>query len=362
MARLAGDEFTIMLPRTTGAAAAQKVARRILELLTEPFMVNRQELFVSASIGIALYPDDGVSVDELMKHADIAMYHAKKSGRNNYQYFSGKLNEEALFKVKIESKLRHALEKDELEVYYQPQMEFSSGRIMGAEALLRWKDEELGMVSPDIFIPIAEEYGLIVAITEWVINSVCKQAQQWKERYKNPLTMAVNISAVHFSGNGLEELVSRTLDTTGYDPQLLEIELTETSVLQDPDMAISTLNNLRAMGLQTSLDDFGTGYSSLNYLMQLPLNKLKIDRSFVMNMDTDMEGGGNDKGTAIVSAIIAMAHSLDLEVIAEGVEEIAQLQLLRRLKCDIVQGYFIARPMPASEFEQLVTSKAENTA
>jgi diguanylate cyclase (GGDEF)-like protein len=358
MARLAGDEFTIMLPRTKGASASQKVARRILELLTEPFTINRQELFVSASVGIALFPNDGVSVDELMKNADIAMYHAKKSGRNNYQYFSGKLNKEALFKVKIESKLRHALDKDELEVYYQPQMAFSSGRIIGAEALLRWKDEELGMISPEVFIPIAEEYGLIVAITEWVIHSVCKQAQQWKERYKNPLTMAVNISAVHFCGHGLEELVSRTLDATGYDPQFLEIELTETSVLLDPDMAISTLRNLQAMGLQTSLDDFGTGYSSLNYLMQLPLNKLKIDRSFVINMDVSVDENENDKGkgTAIVSAIIAMAHSLDLEVIAEGVEEVAQLQLLRKLKCDIVQGYYIARPMPASEFEQLVTS------
>jgi diguanylate cyclase (GGDEF)-like protein len=358
MARLAGDEFTIMLPRTKGASASQKVARRILELLTEPFTINRQELFVSASVGIALYPNDGVSVDELMKNADIAMYHAKKSGRNNYQYFSGKLNKEALFKVKIESKLRHALDKDELEVYYQPQMAFSSGRIIGAEALLRWKDEELGMISPEVFIPIAEEYGLIVAITEWVIHSVCKQAQQWKERYKNPLTMAVNISAVHFCGHGLEELVSRTLDATGYDPQFLEIELTETSVLLDPGMAISTLRNLQAMGLQTSLDDFGTGYSSLNYLMQLPLNKLKIDRSFVVNMDVSVDENENDKGkgTAIVSAIIAMAHSLDLEVIAEGVEEVAQLQLLRKLKCDIVQGYYIARPMPASEFEKLVTS------
>ena len=358
MARLAGDEFTIMLPRTKGTSASQKVARRILELLTEPFTINRQELFVSASVGIALFPNDGVSVDELMKNADIAMYHAKKSGRNNYQYFSGKLNEEALFKVKIESKLRHALDKDELEVYYQPQMAFSSGRIIGAEALLRWKDEELGMISPEVFIPIAEEYGLIVAITEWVIHSVCKQAQQWKERYKNPLTMAVNISAVHFCGNGLEELVNRTLDATGYDPQFLEIELTETSVLLDPGMAISTLRNLQAMGLQTSLDDFGTGYSSLNYLMQLPLNKLKIDRSFVVNMDVSVDENENDKGkgTAIVSAIIAMAHSLDLEVIAEGVEEVAQLQLLRKLKCDIVQGYYIARPMPASEFEQLVTS------
>ena len=358
MARLAGDEFTIMLPRTKGGVAAQKVSRRILERLTEPFTVNRQELFVSASIGIALYPDDGLSVDELMKHADIAMYHAKKSGRNNYQYFSGKLNEEALYKVKIESKLRHALEKDELEVYYQPQVSFSTGRIIGAEALLRWKDEDLGMVPPDIFIPIAEEYGLIVAITEWLIHDICTQAQQWQERYKNPLTMAINISAVHFSGNGLIDLVRHTLKATGYDPQFLEVELTETSVLQDPTVAISTLKELQEMGLKTSLDDFGTGYSSLNYLMQLPLNKLKIDRSFVVNMDMSVDENESDKGkgTAIVSAIIAMAHSLDLEVIAEGVEEVAQLQLLRKLKCDIVQGYYIARPMPAAEFEQLVTS------
>ena len=358
MARLAGDEFTIMLPRTKGGVAAQKVSRRILERLTEPFTVNRQELFVSASIGIALYPDDGLSVDELMKHADIAMYHAKKSGRNNYQYFSGKLNEEALYKVKIESKLRHALEKDELEMYYQPQVSFSTGRIIGAEALLRWKDEDLGMVPPDIFIPIAEEYGLIVAITEWLIHDICTQAQQWQERYKNPLTMAINISAVHFSGNGLIDLVRHTLKATGYDPQFLEVELTETSVLQDPTVAISTLKELQEMGLKTSLDDFGTGYSSLNYLMQLPLNKLKIDRSFVVNMDMSVDENESDKGkgTAIVSAIIAMAHSLDLEVIAEGVEEVAQLQLLRKLKCDIVQGYYIARPMPAAEFEQLVTS------
>ena len=365
MARLAGDEFTIMLPRTKGGTAAQKVARRILERLTEPFTVNRQELFVSASIGIALFPDDGLSVDELMKHADIAMYHAKKSGRNNYQYFSGKLNEEALYKVKIESKLRHALEKDELEVYYQPQMSFSTGRIIGAEALLRWNDEELGMVPPDVFIPIAEEYGLIVGITEWVIHDICTQSQQWQERYKNPLTMAINISAVHFCGDGLIDLVRHTLEATGYDPQFLEIELTETSVLQDPDVAINTLKELQAMGLQTSLDDFGTGYSSLNYLMQLPLNKLKIDRSFVVNMDVSVDENENEKGkgTAIVSAIIAMAHSLDLEVIAEGVEEVAQLQLLRKLKCDIVQGYYIARPMPASEFEQLVTSgEIENIA
>ena len=356
MARLAGDEFTILLPRTTGASDAQKIARRILELLEKPFIINRQELFISTSIGIALYPSDGTTANDLMQNADIAMYHAKKTGRNNYQYFSDKLNEVSVFKLKIENKLRHALENNELKAYFQPQMALSSGRIIGAEVLLRWKDEELGRISPEVFIPIAEEYGLIVPITEWLIDNTCRQAQRWKERYKDPFTLAINISAVHFCGNDLVDLISKTLHATGYDPHFLEIELTETSILQDPEQAIETLQKIQEIGLQTSLDDFGTGYSSLNYLMQLPLNKLKIDRSFVMNMDTD------EKGTAIVSAIIAMAHSLGLEVIAEGVEEASQLQLLRKLQCDIVQGYYIARPMPAINFEQLLASSARHLA
>ncbi len=356
MARLAGDEFTILLPRTTDGSDAQKVARRILELLKEPFMINKQELYVTVSIGIALYPDDGTNVDDLMKNADIAMYHAKKSGRNNYQYFSSKLNEESVLKLKIESRLRHAVENNGLEAHFQPQMALSSGCIIGAEVLLRWEDEELGRISPEVFIPIAEEFGLIVPITEWLIDNACRQAQQWKERYKNPFTMAINISAVHFGGNDLVGLIRKTLDATGYDPHLLEIELTETSVLQDPELAISTLQKIQDMGLQTALDDFGTGYSSLNYLMKLPLNKLKIDRSFIINMDVD------GKGKAIVSAIIDMAHCLDLEVIAEGVEEESQLQQLRTLKCDIVQGYYIARPMPVNEFEQLLASSEKDTA
>ena len=356
MARLAGDEFTILLPRTKGGTDAQKVASRVFELLAEPFTINKQELYISTSIGIALYPDDGTNAGDLMKNADIAMYHAKKSGRNTYQYFSSKMNEESVFKLKIESKLRHALESNELEVYFQPQMALSSGDIIGAEALLRWEDEELGSISPEVFIPIAEEYGLIVPITEWLIDKTCRQAQQWSERYKNPFTMAINISAVHFCRNNLPDLIGEALHATGYDPHFLEVELTETSVLQDPELAIETLQKIQEMGLQTALDDFGTGYSSLNYLMQLPLNKLKIDRSFIKNM----EAGG--KGAAIVSAIIAMAHSLDLEVIAEGVEEATQFQLLRSLQCDMVQGFFIARPMPAIEFEQMLASKAKQTA
>ncbi len=356
MARLAGDEFTILLPNTSGTTDGQRVAIRILELMKEPFIINKQELFVSTSIGIALFPHDGVSADDLMKNADIAMYHAKKSGRNNYQYFSSKLNEEALFKLKIESRLRHAVENNELEVYYQPQVDLATGRIAGAECLLRWRDEELGQISPEIFIPIAEEYGLIIPITEWLILDICTRAQQWHEQFNYPITMAINISAVHFCGHDLEGLIRTTLEASGYDAQYLEIELTETSILQDPELAINTLNSVQAMGLQTSLDDFGTGYSSLNYLMQLPLNKLKIDRSFIVNMDKD------DKGVAIVKAIIAMAHSLGLEVIAEGIEDGEHVQLLRKMKCDIVQGYYIAKPMPAAEFEDLIQSSARHLA
>lgn len=356
MARLAGDEFIIMLPRTTGPANAQKVSRRVLELMSEPFVINKQELYISSSIGIALFPDDGDNVDDLMKNADIAMYHAKKSGRNNYQYFSKRLNEESLFKLKIESKLRHAVENNELEMYYQPQVALATGEIAGAECLLRWKDEELGMVSPDVFIPIAEEYGLIIPFTEWLINDICTRAQAWSKEYAAHTTMAINISAIHFCGHDLEGLIYNTLQQTGFDPKRLVIELTETSVLQDPGLAIRTLGRIQSMGLQTSLDDFGTGYSSLNYLMQLPLDKLKIDRSFIVNMDK------GEKGIAIVSAIIAMAHSLGLEVIAEGVEDESHIPLLRKMRCDIAQGYYIAHPMPAAEFELLLSSNSRQLA
>jgi diguanylate cyclase (GGDEF)-like protein len=356
MARLAGDEFIIMLPRTTGPANAQKVSRRVLELMSEPFVINKQELYISSSIGIALFPDDGDNVDDLMKNADIAMYHAKKSGRNNYQYFSKRLNEESLFKLKIESKLRHAVENNELEMYYQPQVALATGEIAGAECLLRWKDEELGMVSPDVFIPIAEEYGLIIPFTEWLINDICTRAQAWSKEYAAHTTMAINISAIHFCGHDLEGLIYNTLQQTGFDPKRLVIELTETSVLQDPGLAIRTLGRIQSMGLQTSLDDFGTGYSSLNYLMQLPLDKLKIDRSFIVNMDK------GEKGIAIVSAIIAMAHSLGLEVIAEGVEDESHIPLLRKMRCDIAQGYYIAHPMPAAEFELLLSGNSRQLA
>jgi diguanylate cyclase (GGDEF)-like protein len=356
VARLAGDEFIILLPMTTGPGDAQKVAIRIIDSLKEPFIVNQQELHISTSIGIALFPTDGADGNELLKNADIAMYSAKKMGRNNYQYYSSEMNEAAIHKLSIESRLRRAVENRELELYFQPQMNLSTGLITGVESLLRWHDEELGQVSPDVFIPIAEEFGLIIPISEWVIFEACRQAREWRDTYQHPIMMSVNISAVHFNGQDLEEVIATSLLQTGLAPQHLELELTETSILQDPEQATRTLIAFKQMGLQVSLDDFGTGYSSLSYLMKLPIDKIKIDKSFILNMKADTSGA------SIVSAIIAMAHSLELSVIAEGVEREEHLQLLRKMHCDMVQGYFISHPLPAGEFEKMIVESLKQRA
>ena len=356
IARLAGDEFIILLPRTSGPGEAQKVASRILKLLSESFVIARQELYVSASIGIAMYPEDGETAGELLKSADIAMYHAKKLGRNNFQYYSKKLNEEAAEKLKIEGKLRHALGNNALELHYQPQVNLATGQISGVEALLRWEDPELGKVSPDVFIPIAEEYGLIVQISEWVINEACHQAQQWITAFKLPITMSINISAVHFNNQGLEGMITSALKTTGLNPMHLELELTETSILQDLNQATETLKTFKSMGLKLALDDFGTGYSSLSYLMKLPFDKLKIDQCFIRNLKTEA------KGTAIVSAIISMSHSLGMSVIAEGVEQKDHMQVLLQMHCDHVQGFYVSRPLTAEKFADFIRHRSKQSA
>lgn len=356
IARLAGDEFIVLLPRTSGPGEAQKVSDRILKSLSEPFVIAMQELYVSASIGIAMYPEDGETAGELLKNADIAMYHAKKLGRNNFQYYSKKLNEESAEKLKIEGRLRHALENNTLELHYQPQINLSSGEISGVEALLRWKDPELGMVGPDVFIPIAEEFGLIVQISEWVINEACHQAQQWMMAFNLPITMSINISAVHFNNHSLEVMIAGALKTTGLNPRYLELELTETSILQDLNQATETLDTFKSMGLKLALDDFGTGYSSLSYLMKLPFDRLKIDQSFIRNLKTET------KGTAIVSAIISMSHSLGMSVIAEGVEQKEHMQILLPMHCDHIQGYYISRPLTAEKFEDFIRHRIKRSA
>jgi diguanylate cyclase (GGDEF)-like protein len=356
LARLAGDEFIILLPRTRGGIDAQKVASRILKSLSEPFIIRSQELHVSTSIGISMYPDDGITAGALLKHADIAMYHAKKLGRNNFQFYSKKLNEESAEKLKIENRLRHALENDTLELHYQPQVNLVTGQISGVEALLRWEDPELGKVSPAVFIPIAEEYGLIVEISKWVINEACRQAQQWHTTLNSPVTMSINVSAVHFNGHNLESMIADALKTSGLNPRHLELELTETSILQDLNQATETLDSFKNMGVKLALDDFGTGYSSLSYLMKLPFDKLKIDQSFILNLKTET------KGTAIVAAIINMAHSLGMQVIAEGVEQREHMQTLLQMHCDHVQGFYISRPMPARKFEDFARHIARQSA
>ena len=346
IARLAGDEFIILLPGISGPGEPQKVSKRILSSLAEPFQISMQELYVSASIGIAIYPEDGETSGELLKNADIAMYHAKKLGRNNYQYYSRKLNEEAEEKLKIEGKLRHALDNNSLELHYQPQVNMASGEIIGVEALLRWNDPDLGSIGPDVFIPIAEEFGLIVQISDWIIREACQTAQKWTLLFKRSLTMSINISAVHFNDGSLIETIANALKDTGINPKYLELELTETSILQDLEQASATLDVFKSMGLKLALDDFGTGYSSLSYLIKLPFDKLKIDQSFIRNLKTET------KGTAIVSAIISMSHSLGMSVIAEGVEEEEHMRILLPMQCDLVQGYYISRPLPASKFEE----------
>ena len=356
VARLAGDEFIILLPHVNGPTDANKVARRILESLSEKFTIDHQEMFVTTSIGIAVFPDDGETAIELMKNADIAMYSAKKRGRNNYQYYSKKLNEAAVHKLEIESRLRCAVEKGELELYYQPQLDLVTGRISGAESLLRWRDPELGTISPEVFVPIAEEFGLIVPISEWVIEEACRQAVSWQNKYTHPISMSINVSAVHFNGKELESVVASTLKQTGLNPGAIELELTETGILHDPDLAIATMQAFREMGVKLSLDDFGTGYSSLSYVMNLPIDKLKIDRSFIRNMEKDK------RGAAIVSAIIAMAHSLGLSVIAEGVEKKSHIDLLNTMHCDIAQGYFISHPLPARDFERMMSNPEQRSA
>ncbi|HBE92855.1 MAG TPA: hypothetical protein DDW55_10120 [Gammaproteobacteria bacterium] len=356
IARLAGDEFIILLPGTKGPGEAQKIASRILKSLQLPFIISMQELYVSASIGIAMYPEDGETASELLKNADIAMYHAKKRGRNNFQYYSRKMNEESAEKLKIESKLRHALENNALELHYQPQINLVTGQISGVEALLRWEDPELGKIPPDVFIPIAEEYGLIVDISEWVINEACRQTQHWAKAFSLPITMSINISAVHFNNQNLETMIASALKDTGLNPRHLELELTETSILQDLNQAIETLESFKSMGLKLALDDFGTGYSSLSYLMKLPFDRLKIDQSFIRNLKTET------KGTAIVSAIISMSHSLGMSVIAEGVEQEEHMQTLLQMRCDHVQGYYISRPITANKFEAFILHRTKQSA
>jgi diguanylate cyclase (GGDEF)-like protein/PAS domain S-box-containing protein len=348
VARVGGDEFVVVLTTVPVASDAAVAAERIVDLMAAPFAVLQHSLNISCSIGISLFPQHGIDGETLIKHADAAMYCAKQRGLNNIQFFTDELNVTMVERLTLEHGLRHALERNEFFLVYQPQMDIATGRIVGFEALLRWRHPELGLVPPDKFIRIAENCGLVVPIGEWVLRTACVQARDWQLQGLPAVPIAVNVSAVQFRQDGFRDVIRRVIADSGLDFQYLELELTESLMLTNADMMFSVLDELNQMGLHLVIDDFGTGYSSLSYLRQFPVTKLKIDRSFVSDV------AFNPDDAAIVTAIINMSKGLNLRVIAEGVENEAQLSFLRDQGCDEIQGYYFSRPLAVREAEMVL--------
>ena len=347
IARLGGDEFVVALFDISQREHAALVANKLMETLEPPFIIDNHELTLSASIGIAIFPEDGHDAETLIKNADVAMYKAKEQGDSQHLFYSQEMNLRSFERLKLENALRRALERHELALHYQPQLDLATGRISGAEALLRWHRPEEGMISPAIFIPVAEETGLIVSIGEWVINAAAAQCRQWLDAGLPPVPIAVNLSARQFRP-GLPALIARILEQHRVPPNLFEVEITESMLLHNTEAVIAMMHEFHEAGITISLDDFGTGYSSLSYLKRMPLDTLKIDQSFVRGIPHE----GND--TAIAQAIIGLAKNLHLRVIAEGVETVEQLNFLRAADCDEVQGYWFSRPIPPEEFAALL--------
>ncbi|CDM54160.1 motility regulator [Pseudomonas aeruginosa WS394] len=354
VARMGGDEFTLLLPsqgdREIALKRAIQVAELILGRLARPFTLEGREFFVTASIGVALSPQDGAELSLLMKNADTAMYHAKEMGKNNFQFYQAEMNARALERLELESDLRRALELGEFVLHYQPQFTGDGRRLTGAEALLRWQHPRRGLVPPSEFIPVLEEIGLVAQVGDWLLAEACKQLRSWHKAKVRVPKVSVNLSARQFADGQLGERIAAILYETGIPPACLELELTESILMSDVAEAMQILSGLKRLGLAIAVDDFGTGYSSLNYLKQFPIDVLKIDRSFVDGLPH------GEQDAQIARAIIAMAHSLNLMVIAEGVESQAQLDFLREHGCDEVQGYLFGRPMPAEQFGMLYAS------
>jgi diguanylate cyclase (GGDEF)-like protein/PAS domain S-box-containing protein len=344
LSRQGGDEFLIVLPDQHAREDLQAMAEKILQQMAVPFQVDGVVLPTTVSIGIAIYPDNGRDSATLLKMADTAMYHAKEAGRNAYRFYVEQMNVDAVEGLTIRNGLRQALERNEFVLHYQPQLDLASGEVIGGEALIRWNHPEMGLLFPGRFIAIAEESGLIVPIGDWVLREACRQAVAWRQSGLPPLVMAVNLSAKQFKRDDLERSVSAALAESGLDPACLELELTESILIQDTENVLATVQRLKSLGVKLSIDDFGTGYSSLSYLKRFAVDKLKIDQSFVRDMVTDP----ND--AAIVGAIIQMARSLNLKTIAEGVEDEQTMACLRLQQCDEAQGYHFSRPIPAEEF------------
>jgi diguanylate cyclase (GGDEF)-like protein/PAS domain S-box-containing protein len=348
VARLGGDEFVLVLPERVDETLANAVVQRIMDAVAEPIVVDGHEFFLGCSIGVAVYPTDGEDPETLIKNADIAMYRAKESGRNNFQFYTAAMNERLLERLRIEGDLRNALERGEFVLHYQPQIDLRASRTVGMEALIRWQHPVLGMIPPLRFIGLAEETGLIVPIGEWVLRTACAQAVAWQQAGLGALRLGVNLSARQFAQHDLVRMIAGILEETGLAPHLLELELTESLVMTDVDRAISVLGELKALGVKLSLDDFGTGHSSLSYLKRLPIDALKIDQSFVRDITHTPDDA------AIVASIISLAGNLRRHVIAEGVETREQLVYLQDHGCNEMQGYYFSRPVPADVFERLL--------
>jgi diguanylate cyclase (GGDEF)-like protein len=350
VARLGGDEFTVLLPRLHRSDDAAPIAMKIIEAIRYPFHIEGREFFITTSIGISLFPEDGVDAETLIKNADTAMYQAKEVGRDNYQLFNAIVNAKALQRIALEHGLRRALANEEFEVHYQPIHDLRSGKVTGMEALLRWTHPQLGAIPPSTFIPLAEATGIMIPIGTWALREACRQAKAWHEAGHKSLSLAVNLSVTQLQQADIVDRVRQILAETGLPARLLELEITESSAMQSPETSIRTLYDLKKLGLRISLDDFGTGHSSLSYLKRFPIDTLKIDQSFVRDITEDPDTA------AIVTAIIAMAHSLRLKVIAEGVEFTEQANFLRRHACDQMQGYLIKPPVAGPEFLEFVAA------
>ncbi|WP_135079913.1 EAL domain-containing protein [Terasakiella sp. SH-1] len=346
VARLSGDEFTVILNHVTNMDIVAKVASRILDQLAQPFHVENKQIYTSGSIGVSIYPDNGETIAELMQNVDTAAYHAKKQGRNTYQFYTENLSEQALRRLEIENGLRHALENNELSLHYQPKIELKTQKVIGAEALLRWENTTLGRVSPDEFIPVAEETGLIIPIGEWVLRQACIQTRQWLDQGLTPGRIAVNLSARQFHAKGLFQSIVDILNETKLPARNLELELTESAFVEHVNEAIAILSEVEKLGISCSIDDFGTGYSSLSYLKKFPISTLKIDRSFITGLPHDSDD------IAITRAIISLAQSLDLKIVAEGVEDATQCTFLSALNCDYAQGFHFSKPLDHESFER----------
>jgi len=347
IARLGGDEFVMVLADVARAEDVSHIAQKISNAMSQPFTIENRELFITTSIGISLSPSDGNDGQTLLRAADMAMIRAKEQGRNNYQYYHPALNSYAQERFSLETGLRQALARDEFLLHYQPQVDLATGQITGVEALLRWQHPDRGLVSPAKFIPLAEETGLIIPIGEWVLRTACAQGKKWLDSGFEDFRITVNLSGRQFRQNDLTKMIKGILKESGLDHRCLELELTE-SVMQNSETTVAVLRELNDMGIDISIDDFGTGYSSLSYLKRFPIRTLKIDQSFVRNI-TD-----NSDDPTIIRTIVNLAHSLHLKAIAEGVETKEQLEFLRSVRCDGMQGFLMSPPLPAGELTQLL--------